>query len=68
MNDNVLSPNTSKVFAVIILRNDGSRIYSKYYNKVFPTLLLKVYFIEKYIFLSLFEYKMGIKNYKRFKF
>lgn len=28
--------NICKVFAIIILRNDGSRLYSKYYTKMFP--------------------------------
>ena len=37
-----LSPNISKVFGIVILRNDGSRIYSRYYTKIIPNNLLKV--------------------------
>ncbi|KRX08169.1 Longin-like domain [Pseudocohnilembus persalinus] len=36
-----LSGNICKVLGIVVLRNDGSRIYSKYYTKVYPQHVLK---------------------------
>lgn len=33
--------NIVKVFAVVVLRNDGTRIYSKYYSNTFPKKFLQ---------------------------
>jgi len=38
----LLNNNVSKVFAILVLKNDGSRLYCKYYTKICPTQLLYV--------------------------
>ncbi|KAL4509937.1 hypothetical protein ABPG72_010130 [Tetrahymena utriculariae] len=71
-NKQQLSSFISKVFSVAVLRNDGSRIYSKYYNQCFPEYFstvkegdLKDLSVQKAFEKNIFE-KTEIFGYGRF--
>ncbi|EAR94478.2 clathrin adaptor complex small chain (macronuclear) [Tetrahymena thermophila SB210] len=69
-----LSSSISKVFSVAVLRNDGSRIYSKYYNSCFPDYFstvkegdLKDLNVQKAFEKNIFEKSRKLVNIKAMK-
>ncbi|KAL4511606.1 hypothetical protein ABPG72_012451 [Tetrahymena utriculariae] len=73
-NKQQLSSFISKVFSVAVLRNDGSRIYSKYYNQCFPEYFstvkegdLKDLSVQKAFEKNIFEKSRKLVNIKAMK-
>ncbi|KAL4471380.1 hypothetical protein ABPG74_008273 [Tetrahymena malaccensis] len=69
-----LSSSISKVFSIAVLRNDGSRIYSKYYNQCFPEYFstvkegdLKDLNVQKAFEKNIFEKSRKLVNIKAMK-